>query len=207
MGLKLRRKKSAVIPPLAGGTYMAVCIGIVDLGEQYNDNYKNYQSKLLLMFEIPTETVTVEGEEKPRWVSREYTASLSGKAALSKHLVGWRSKEFTEDELSEDGSGFDITTMLGKPCMLSITVKEGKNGSYNKIENIAAIPKGIPAPTTDAELLAFDIDDRDEDVFSKLPEWIQTKIKKSTQYSDNPPEDNVDFESGDQSGDEEECPI
>lgn len=207
MSLKLRRKKGATIPPLEGGTYMAVCIGVVDLGEQYNENFKNYHDKLLLMFEIPTETVTVDGEEKPRWVSREYTALLNSKAALYKHLVGWRSRDFSEDELSEEGNGFDITSMLGEPCMLSVTVKEGKNGNYNKIENIAAIPKGIPAPVTESELLAFDIDDRDEEMFQKLPEWVQTKIKKSTQYADNPPEDNVDFGAEKQPSDAEECPI
>lgn len=210
MSLKLKRKKGAVIPPLENGTYMAVCIGVIDIGNQYNDRYKKYEEKLILIFEIPSETVMVDGEEKPRWMNAECTATLSARSYLYKYLTGWLSRELTEDELSEDGNGFDIATMLGKPCMLSITVKEGKKGGYNKIENIAAIPKGIPSPTTDAEMLAFDIDDRDEDVFAKLPEWIQTKIKKSTQYADKPPEENLDFPDDDGAGkvtEEEECPI
>lgn len=220
MSLKLKKKRIARIPPLEGGTYLAVCIGVVDIGRQYNTNFKKYADKLMLMFEVPSEIIEVEGEEKPRWLSREYTASLNEKAALYKHLVSWRSKMFSDDELSEDGNGFDIRSMLGQPCMLTVIVKDTEGGSYNRIENISSIPKGIPAPVTEAELLAFDIDERDEEVFGKLPEWIQSKIKKSTQYSDNPPVDNVDFEEMNENDanipfkpedaaeeTEEECPI
>ena len=173
---------------------MGVCIGVVDLGTQYNDHFKRYADKMLLMFEIPTETVNVDGEEKPRWLSKEYTASLSEKSVLYKHLVSWRSKAFTDEELDDDGDGFDIKSMLGVPCMLSVLVKDSKDGgSFNNIENISAVPKGISIPKTETELMAFDIDERDESVFEKLPEWIQNKVKKSTQYADNPPEDKVDF--------------
>ncbi len=211
MSLKLKRKKRTTVPPLAGGTYLAICIGIVDIGEQYNQTFKNYNDKLMLLFEISGETVNVDGEDKPRWLSREYTASLNEKAALYKHLVAWRSRDFTENELDTDGDGFDIESMLGKPCMLTVIEKDGDNGTYNRIENIAALPKGVPAPTTEQELLAYDIDERDEEVFAKLPEWIQDKIKKSTQFAENPPED--DLEKKTSEGDEnepeteEECPI
>lgn len=211
MSLKLKRKKRTTVPPLAGGTYLGICIGIIDIGEQYNQNFKNYSDKLMLLFEISGETVNVDGEDKPRWLSREYTASLNEKAALYKHLVAWRSRDFTEGELDTDGDGFDIESMLGKPCMLTVIVKDGDNGAYNRIENIAALPKGVPAPTTEQELLAYDIDERDEEVFAKLPEWIQCKIKKSTQFAENPPEDNLEEKSseGDESEPEteEECPI
>lgn len=205
MSLKLKKKKKVTVPPLAGGTYLATCIGVIDIGEQYNQNFKNYADKLLLLFEVPGETVVVDGEEKPRWLSREYTASLNEKAALAKHLVSWRSKEFSEEEFEE----FDIKTMLGASCMLTVICKEGENGTYNKIENVTALPKGVPEPKTDQELLAYDIDERDEAVFEKLPEWIQNKIKKSTQLAENPPEDALDFGENETADPEEEedCPI
>lgn len=209
MSLKLKRKKRTTVPPLAGGTYLGICIGIIDVGEQYNQNFKNYADKLMLLFEISGETVNVDGEDKPRWLSREYTASLNEKAALYKHLVAWRSRDFTESELDTDGDGFNIESMLGKPCMLTVIVKDGDNGTYNRIENIAALPKGVPAPTTEQELLAYDIDERDEAVFAKLPEWIQDKIKKSTQFAENPPEDNLEKHAVEEAepAEDEECPI
>lgn len=209
--MKLKRKKRTTVPPLAGGTYLGICIGIIDIGEQYNQNFKNYADKLMLLFEISGETVNVDGEDKPRWLSREYTASLNEKAALYKHLVAWRSRDFTEGELDTDGDGFDIESMLGQPCMLTVIVKDGDNGAYNRIENIAALPKGVPAPTTEQELLAYDIDERDEEVFAKLPEWIQDKIKKSTQFAENPPEDDLEKKASEDDKSEpeteEECPI
>ena len=76
MSLKLKRKKRTTVPPLAGGTYLGICIGIIDLGEQYNQNFKNYADKLMLLFEISGETVNVDGEDKPRLLSREYIASF-----------------------------------------------------------------------------------------------------------------------------------
>lgn len=193
MSLKLKRKKVAKIPPVPGGTYLALCVGVVDIGEQYQQNFKNYQNKLMLIFEIPDETVVVDGEEKPRWLSKEYTASLNEKSALYKHLVSWRAKPFTEDELAEDGDGFDVRSMLGQACMLTVIVKDVEGGQYNRIENISALPKGIPAPRTESDLLAFDMETREQDVFDALPEWIRNKIRKSTEYAGKPPEEALDL--------------
>lgn len=205
MSLKLKRKKRIAVPPLDGGTYMGICIGVIDVGSQYNQHYKKYEHKVLLMFEIPGETVDVDGETKPRWLSNEYTASLSERAKLYQHLVSWRSRDFTDEELDD----FDIESMLGQPCMLTVIVKETDNGTYNNITNITAMPKGVPVPTTEQELLAYDIDNRDETVFEKLPEWIRNKIKKSTQFAENPPEDNLDKHAAEEvePAEDEECPI
>lgn len=205
MSLKLKRKQRIIVPPLAGGTYMGVCIGTIDVGEQYNQHYKKYEDKLILLFEVSGETVDVDGESKPRWLSNEYTASLGEKAKLHQHLVSWRSRDFTDEELEN----FDIESMLGQPCMLTVIVKETDNGTYNNITNITAVPKGVPAPTTEQELLAYDIDDRNEDVFEKLPEWIRNKIKKSTQFAEDPPEDDLEehTETEAEAAEDEECPI
>lgn len=205
MSLKLKRKKRIAVPPLDGGTYMGICIGTIDVGEQYNQHYKKYEDKLILLFEITGETVDVDGESKPRWLSNEYTASLGEKAKLRQHLVSWRSRDFTDEELEN----FDIESMLGQPCMLTVIVKETDSGAYNNITNITAVPKGVPAPTTEQELLAYDIDDRNEDVFEKLPEWIRNKIRKSTQFAENPPEDNLDKHAAEEAepAEDEECPI
>ena len=36
------------------GTYLAVCVMVADLGEQYNEKFKKYANKLLLAFEVPS---------------------------------------------------------------------------------------------------------------------------------------------------------
>lgn len=206
MSLKLKNKKVSKIPPLPAGTYLATCTGIVDLGEQYNEHFKTYSDQLRLLFEINGKTVEVDGEQKPRQLSKNYRASMNEKSSLYKDLVNWRCKSFTDNELSEDG-GFDLTEMAGKPCMLTVLVEESKSNKgeqYNKIASISPLPDGVPAPMPESEILIFDMDEPDEAVLEKLPQWIRDLVHKSTQYSQNPPDKAVDIPEEEK---EEECPI
>ena len=45
MSLKARRKVVSSIPPMDGGTYMGVCVAVVDLGQQYKQFEKQKQGK------------------------------------------------------------------------------------------------------------------------------------------------------------------
>lgn len=183
MSLKLRRKKGSTVPPLESGAYFAVCIGIVELGHQYSEKYKNSTEKVMLMFEIPSERVEVEGESKPRWISQEYTKSLNEKAKLTSILIAWRGRNFTEEELNE----FDLTSMIGAPATLQIIQKENDHTGVisAKIAAVTGLPKGVPLPKPENDFMIFDIDEPDEAVFEKLPEWIQKKIKASDEYADS----------------------
>ena len=80
---------------------MAVCIGVIDLGEQYSEVYKNYANKVLLIFEFPTEMVEVDGEKKPRWISREFTFSTSKKSKLLEFIGSWNGKQYTAESFGE----------------------------------------------------------------------------------------------------------
>ena len=87
MSLKAKRKVVSSIPPMDGGTYMGVCVAVVDLGQQYKQFEKQKQGKYaeecMFIFEIPDERVEVDGEDKPRWLSsRRFTVSLHERAAL-----------------------------------------------------------------------------------------------------------------------------
>lgn len=211
MGLRVKKKKGASLPPMEAGTYPAVCIGIVDLGEQYSDLYKNYRDMVLIMWELPGQTVTVDGEEKPRWLSKDFSASLNEKSNLYKFLVPWRGKPFTEAELSAESEGFDLKEMLGLGCFLQVIVEEKDDGTkFNKITTVIALPAGMQVPATDTELLVFDMDAWEDGVLEKLPEWVQERVKKSTQYQKlHAPTDELDFpeSSGAVEPAGKECPI
>ena len=138
-----------------GGTYMGVCVAVVDLGQQYKQFEKQKQGKYaeecMFIFEIPDERVEVDGEDKPRWLSsRRFTVSLHERAALFQMLTAWRGKALTDAELDPSGDGFDLMQMAGVPAMLSVTVVEKDDGSkYNRIEAVTGFPKGLPAPQPD----------------------------------------------------------
>ena len=217
MSLKAKRKPANNIPPLDGGTYMSVCVGVIDLGEQYRQFDKQKQGKYaeecMFIFEIPSERVQVDGEDKPRWLSsKRYTVSLHERSALYQMLTSWRGKALSDAELDQAGDGFDLMQMAGQGAMLSVSVAEKDDGSrHNKIEAVTGFPKGIPVPETESEILVFDADDPDMEVFGKLPEWIQDVIRKSTQFADNAPDEKVDIPPDQETKAEEsageECPI
>ena len=180
MSLKVKNKKGPSAPPVEGGTYPSVCVCIVDLGEQYNEHFKKYEDKVLLVWELPTVTIEVEGEQKPRWLSKDFSATLSSKSNLTKFLVPWRGKPFTDEELN--GDGFDLKELLGKGGLLQVIVEEKDGNQYNRITGVMGYPVGMPEPTTQNELLFFDMDEWNDETLEKLPGWIQDRVKKSTQY-------------------------
>ena len=83
---------------------MAVCIGVIDLGEQYRQFEKQkqgrYVNECMFLFEIPSERVQVDGEDKPRWLStKRLTVSLHERSALYQMLTSWRGRPLSDAEL------------------------------------------------------------------------------------------------------------
>lgn len=203
--LRVKNKRGPSLPPVEGGTYPAVCVAVVDLGEQRNEKFKKYEDKILLIWELPGVTVEIDGEEKPRWLSKDFSATLNEKSNLTKFLVPWRGKPFTEEELN--GDGFDLKEMLGAGCLLQVIVEEKDGNQYNRITGCMGLPVGLPAPVTQTERLAFDMDDWDDEVLEKLPEWVRERVKRSTQYQkEHTPADTVDFPTAEDVK-KEACPI
>lgn len=163
---------------MKAGTYIAVCVVVADLGEQYSEKFKTYSPRIQLAFEIPSERITVDGEDKPCWIMEEYTASTNAKSNFCKMVTSWRGKAFTDEEAAE----YDASQLLGKSCMISVTLDETPSGTYNNIASVVGLPAGIDAPKPESDLILFDWDNFTEEGFNALPEWLKTKIKKSTEY-------------------------
>lgn len=179
MSLIAKKKSSAAVPPIAAGTYVGVCVGVVDVGEQKNETFGTFSPKVTFIFEIASERVVVDDESRPRWLSETYTSSLNEKSNLYKTLMSWRGRGFTEEELD----GFDLAQMVGKPCQLQVLVVQKKDGSEcNKIAGVFGLPKGLPAPKPENPLMTYQVEDGENEVFLTLPEWIRERIKKSTEW-------------------------
>lgn len=188
--MKLKDKAKPAIPQMEPGTYIGLCVGIYGIGEQENTfkEKTRYVEQIIFTFEFPSVTIEIDGETKPRQLSRTFTASVSEKGGLRKFLKSWRGKDFPNEEEMGD---FEIFSMLGQSAMLNV-VQNDKG--YSNIETVMPLPKGMPDPNTDTTLMSFDVDEWDDDAFDGLPEWIQEKIKNSTQYkSQHAPETDVDF--------------
>lgn len=179
MSLIAKKKATSSVPPIDAGTYIGVCVGVIDIGEQKNEMYNTYSQKVIFIFEVPSERIVIDDEDKPRWLSETYTVSLSEKSNLAKMLISWRGKDFTEDELD----GFDLASMVGKPCQLQVLVAQKKDGgTCNKVAGIFGLPKGFESPKPENPLMVYSIEDGENETFLTLPEWIRGRIKKSTEW-------------------------
>ena len=195
--MKIKDRAKPKAPPVEPGVYMAVCIGFIDLGEQYSEQFKSHSNKGMYIWELPGETIEIDGEQKPRQLSKEFTISSSSKGNLRKFIESWNGKSYSDDEFLE----FDLFDQVGKPCQLNVVLSESKE--YANVDNLMPIPKGFPAPVTDTKQIRWDMEHWDDAVFAELPEWIQDKINKSSQYQkDHAPNTVVEVKSP-----QEVCPI
>lgn len=180
MSLTVNANAASTITPIPQGTYLAVCNMLVDLGVQYNETYKNSSRKVLIGWEIPEETILIDGEEHSRTLSKRYTASLSESANLRQDLAAWRGRDFTPDELA----AFDLRNIVGTSCMINVIHRDSGGKTYANIQSIMALPKGMPKGQLSENAIVFDLDTGDLDDIDKLPKWIADIIKKSTTYQE-----------------------
>ena len=161
---------------LEAGTHLAICVQLIDFGPQRNEEYDTERNKVRLSFEVPAERIEYEkdGEqlEGPMMIGKTYTASLFERATLCQHLENWRGKKFTEAEKA----GFDLTSVLNKPCMLTVTHREYNGKTYANIAGIGKVMKGMAVPDAETPLISFDFDDHTPEQLAELPEWIREKV-------------------------------
>lgn len=198
MSLTLSEKSNAGYDPIPAGTHIAVCCAMVDIGSQWSEQYKNASRKVMIGWELPGETINIDGEERPRTIYKRYTASLNPKARLRKDLEAWRGQAFTDQELA----AFDLVKIVGKGCMLSVIHREYNSKIYADVAGVTAIPKGLGAPDLSEPALVFDLDSASDEDIEKLPEWIQKLVKNSETYKERtvqapeleeiPPEDDLE---------------
>jgi hypothetical protein len=165
--------------------HTAVCDMLVDLGHQeqksqlYGDSIKH---QIYIRWQIPGERLEYEKDgqkvEGPMTIGAYYTLSLSEKANLRKALQTWRNREFTLEELKK----FDISTVLGKPCTLTIMHKTGNDGKVRaKVQAVGPMMKGVPVPAIEGEAILYDGGEEQSPVWGKLRPWMHETIKKAVQ--------------------------
>lgn len=180
MALKLSQNNQPreLIPE---GMHTAICIGVVDLGTQEMNwqGQTKVSPKIRLMFELCD---VKRDDGKPFTTGMEATASMYSRATLRKMLESWRNKPFTDEE----ADGFELSSLVGKPCTLWIAQEVAKNGNtYANIKNIKPTTKGVKVPQQVSPSVIFDLDPEGfrQDVYDALPQFLKDKIAKSPEYT------------------------
>lgn len=186
--MKIGDKVKAALPPIAPSMYPAICVGVIDIGEQYSEFYKKYSDRVVFAWDIPSLTVEIDGEKKPRQISKTVTFTASKKGALRKLLSGWNGVQYTDEQFK----ALDLFAQIGRPCCINVVLSD--DGKYSNVDTVTPLVAGLPTPTTVTPPFKWDMDAWDDAEFEKLPEWAQERIKKSTQYQKaHPPKNAVDF--------------
>lgn len=172
---------------IEAGNYVARCYRMVEIGtvEEEFLGVKKNMHKVRIGWELPTELKVFNPEkgEQPCVIDKEYTLSLADKANLRKDLQSWRGKAFTEEE----AEAFDITRLLGVPCMLNIIHVQGKKDptkTYQAIGSVSPMPKGLICPPQFNETFVFDFENFDELKYNGLPDFIKEQIVKTPEYKE-----------------------
>ena len=113
--MKIRNNVKPTLPPIPGGTYLAICVYSIGIGEQlceYEGKSKNYYNQVMLGFEICGQTIEVDGKQEPRVLSKTFNAVKGKKSGLRKQtgfelvekplraLAGVRKTVFFENKIT-----------------------------------------------------------------------------------------------------------
>lgn len=181
---------------IPSGNYIARCYQMIEIGtvQEIIMGQPKTLKKVRIGWELPEETRVFSSEkgEQPFVISQEYTLSMNDKANLRKMLASWRGKDFSDKE----AEAFDITKLLGVPCMLNVIHKPSKDGQkiYENIGSVSPLPKSVKCPPQINKTVKIEYDSFDKDAFEVLPDFIKDKMKGSLEYAamKNPHERNIE---------------
>lgn len=171
---------------IPAGNYFARCYQMIHIGTVHEVimGTAKILNKVRIGWELPTEQKVFKQENgsQPLVISKEYNLSMNPKSTLRKALASWRGKDFSEDE----AKCFDVSKLIGVPCMLNVIHKPGaKDPSkiYEEIGSISPMPKGINCPPQINTTFVLDYDNWDTAKFNSLPDFIKTKMQTSLEYA------------------------
>ncbi|HUX57100.1 MAG TPA: hypothetical protein VMV77_09005 [Bacteroidales bacterium] len=185
MAIYAEKKDGENFIQIEPGTYMARCYSMIQIGtiETEFEGKKKKAHKVSITWELPDE-LAVFNEDKgpePFVVSKTYTLSMHEKATLRHDLESWRGKGYTEEEARK----FDITKLLGQPCILSVIHQPGITDSsknYVKVTSISKLMKGQECPPQINPMRVLSYDTFDWEVFESLSDYMKDKIKSSDEF-------------------------
>lgn len=196
MGLKasnqpiVKRVPQTNIEP---GGYPARVVNVVDLGVHTRDPYKGQAKPPAHFIRVTYELTDVfmldeEGNElldKPRWVAEEFPLlPMTADLAVSTK----RYKTIDPDNV-HDG---DWSKLPGMGVTVTVVNNPGKGANAGKIyDNVGGTSVMRKRDLDKLEELKntpyfFDLTEPSEEIWKKLPQWLQDKIKKNIHFQGSP---------------------
>nr|BDD44078.1 hypothetical protein 2 [Gammaproteobacteria bacterium] len=142
---------------------------VIELGDQ-EDKY-GVKTRVVFGFLVPEMTINIDGVEKQRmfWTF-PLNKTSNPEATVVKYMKA----------LNPEATGYD--DILGKPCGIEFKHKTVEGTTRANIANITRPMRGVPVPEPDCDVYAFDFDAPSKEVWDKLSENRQEKIKSALNY-------------------------
>lgn len=143
------------------------------------------QPKLVLGFELPTETHVFDKDKGPEpfSLSTTVTYSMYSISRLRKLIEGWRGRPYASDEEADE---VDFRKFLGHTGYCSIAHTENNGKKYANMLSIMPLPKQIAIPGAVNKPVLYDIREHGQKM-DGLPEWIQKKVMESREWKNYKP--------------------
>ena len=181
MKLNTETANNSALAQMTPGVYEARVVKIVELGSQKphpdysrddKGNLKPAQKMLAMTFEIPDETVEINGEQVPRIVFKTMSVSLGERAHLSKIVAS-----------SGISGEFETTDLLG----VAVTITMGHNQRKTKVVPTGFAPMSaraaVAVPEAKTVFSSFEFDNPNMDAFDALPDFQKDQIRGATNFS------------------------
>ena len=127
--------------PAPQGTHEAVCVDVVDLGMKDSQKWGEKHKVRIVwqidsLFEYEKDGVSMENRFI---VNKQYTVSMHTKSNLRPDIESWLGEAFADEDALE-AEGFDLESLLGKPCFLNIvhehTIWQQKETTFANVKAI-----------------------------------------------------------------------
>ena len=127
---------------LTSGEYVGILFRIIEKGTQEElfkqTNQLFQRQKVLFTWVLPDHFELVQNQPRPVLIHREYTQSLRQSSHLYRDVIAMRGYDFSESELTYP---YDLLSLLGTPCLLSIEVVKKGEIIHPELKQIKPVPR------------------------------------------------------------------
>jgi hypothetical protein len=120
-------------------SYTAVCVDIVDCGEQHSEKFNNWQHKCAIIFQLDEKNP----ETGKRFeLAERFSVTMGEKANLRKFLGQWRGKTYTNDEAK---AGAPLEKLVGVNALVQVghNTSQATGKVYANIVSIMRLPASM----------------------------------------------------------------
>lgn len=161
------------------GLTVARCVTVALIGRQENtyEGRTRIQDQILITWELSDYPMD---DDMPLTISKRFTYVVSDRSNYYKMLNSWSPKGLSV----EKAKSYDPKRLLGKPCLLDIGLSSKGRPVVERIMTPVdpRTKQNIPIPKPKNELVLYDIQEHDQEMFEKLWPWLQEQIKASPDW-------------------------